>query len=133
MIAVRVSPPLHQEIAADAKAAQRTMSGEMEDLLRAALNQRKRFPTSAAALATEAATLSLLLTGERYARDQGIAEPWHENLEARRAAVLSACAVLICEFVSSDPREQALTVESLKGRIWTDMINRPRPGQESAS
>src|SRR5262249_45473016 len=101
VIAVRVSPPLHEEIAQDAKAAQRTMSEEMEDLLRAALEHRKRFPTSVAAQAIEAATLAFLLTGERYARDNNVAGPWYDDLESRRNAVLAACASLITQFVSS--------------------------------
>jgi hypothetical protein len=126
VIAVRVPPPLHKEITADAKAARRTMSEEMEDLLRAALDHRKRFPNSTAAQATEAATLAFLLTGERYARDNTVAGPWYDDLESRRNAALAACATLITQFVSSDPQQQAMTVESLKGRIWTAIVNRPR-------
>jgi hypothetical protein len=126
VIAVRVTPPLHQEIAQDAKAAQRTMSEEMEDLLRAALDQRKRFPTSVAAQAVEMATLAFLLTGERYARDNKVDGPWHDDLESRRNAALAACATLITQFVSSDPRDQADTVDALRGRIWTHNITRGR-------
>jgi hypothetical protein len=132
VIAVRVAPSLHQEIAAVAKAAQRTMSAEMDDLLREALTYRKRFPSSIEAQAVEAMTLAFLLGGANYARDNGIDGPWGSNLEARRNAALAACSALITQFVSSDPQQQALTVEALKGRIWVDIVNRPRPGQRDA-
>jgi len=124
VIAVRVSPPLHKEITQDAKASQRTMSQEMEDLLRAALEHRKRF-RSGAARAIEAATLALLLGGERYAKDNNVVGHWDDDLESRRWAAIAACTTLITQFVSSHPRDQADTVEALKGRIWTTIANRP--------
>jgi len=126
VIAVRVSPPLHQAITQDAKVAQRTMSEEMEDLLRAALDHRKRFPTSVAAKAIEMATLAFLLSGDRYARDHKVAGPWHDDLESRRNAAVEACATLITQFVSSNPKDQSLTVEVLKSRIWGRAINSGR-------
>jgi hypothetical protein len=131
VIAVRVAPPLHREIAEDAKASERTMSAEMEALLRQALDARKRFPTSADAHAMEAVTFSVLLSGERYARDNGVNGPWTDDLESRRQGALAGCLALI-NFVSSDAQQQAMTVESLKGRVWTNIVNRP-PGQGEAS
>jgi hypothetical protein len=133
VIAVRVSPPMHMEIALAAKAEERTMAATVEDLLRAALDARKRFPSSTVAQAIESTTLAFLLGGANYARDHGINEPWEDNLEARRNAALAASSTLITHFVSSDAREQAMTVEALKGRVWTDIINQPRPGQGVAS
>jgi hypothetical protein len=126
VIAVRVSPPLHEEIKVSAAAAEHTMSEEMQLLLRSALENRKRFPSSAVAQAVEMATFAFLLTGDRYARDNGISEPWWDNLESRRNAVLAACGALITHFVSTSAEDQALTVEALKGRIWTHIVNRPR-------
>ena len=70
VIAVRVPPPLHEEIKVSAAAAQHTMSEEMQQLLRSALENRKRFPSSTVAQAVEMATFAFLLTGERYADDQ---------------------------------------------------------------
>ena len=46
VIAVRVLLPLHEEIKASAAAAEHTMSEEMQQLLRSALENRKRFPSS---------------------------------------------------------------------------------------
>jgi hypothetical protein len=132
VIAVRVSPPLHQEIAAVAKAAQSTMSAEMDRLLRAALEIRKRLPGSAAAQAIEMATLGFILAGNRRAKEKGITGAWENDLECRRAAILAACTPLITEFLSDDPQEQILTVESLKGRIWTAIANRPRRSEGDA-
>jgi hypothetical protein len=133
VIAVRLEPPLHQDIVADAKASERTIAAEMEGLLRQALDYRRKFPTADAARAIEAATLGYLLAGERYARDHGINEPWTANLECRQAAVVAACVSLITNFVSSDPQQQALTVESIKGRVWTSIVNQPRSGQGETS
>jgi hypothetical protein len=132
VVAVRVPPPLREEIIARAKDAERTMSAEVEELLRAAIDARKRFPDSTVAWAVEAMTLAFLLAGDRYARENGIHEPWWDNLESRRNAVLAACVTLITNFVSTDPQQQALTVESLKGRIWTAIVNRPKGSGEAS-
>jgi len=133
VIAVRVAPPLHREIAEDAKASQRTMSAEMEDLLRQALNARKRFPNSVAAQAIEALTFAFLLTGERYARDNRVNGPWVENVECRREATVVACLSLIENFLSTDAQTRASAVESLKNRVWYSIVNQPRPGQGGTS
>jgi hypothetical protein len=125
VIAVRVEPPLHEEIVANAKAAQRTMAAEIEGLLRSALENRKRFPSSIVAKAVEMATFAFLLTGERYAQDNRVNGPWWDDLESRRYAALAACVGLITNFVSTSAEDQALTVEALKGRIWTHIVNRP--------
>ena len=79
------------------------------------------------------ATIGFLLAGARTAREKGIDQPWPTDLECRREAALSACTQLITMFVSSDPIQQAVTVESLKGRIWTSIINQPKRSEESAS
>jgi hypothetical protein len=127
VIAVRVPPPLHQEIAEDAKASERTMSEEMATLLRQALDHRKRFPTSAVAQAVESATLSFLIGGANYARDIAkLTKPWPTDLESRRAAALAACQSLL-SFVSADPSQQRLTVDVLMGRIAFQAANFPRP------
>jgi hypothetical protein len=122
----RVDAALHREIKAAAAASGRSMAEELAALARQAIEHRKRFPDSAAAQAIEMATMAFLLAGDRYARENGIPEPWWDNLESRRNAVLAACGTLITHFVSSNAEQQALTVESLKGRIWTDIVNRPK-------
>lgn len=129
VIAVRVEPPLQAEIAADAKAAQRTMAAEIDGLIRQALSHRKRI--SLAAQAIEAATLTFLLSGERYALDNGVTGLWTNDFHSRRTAAVAACLSLITNFVSSDPQDQALAVEDLKGRVWTAIINRPRQEEKS--
>jgi hypothetical protein len=122
----RTDAALHEELKAAAKNSGRPMSQELEALARQALEYRKRSPDSAAAQALEMATMAFLLAGDRYARDNNIPQPWSDNLESRRNAVLAACVALITHFVSSNAEQQALTVESLKGRIWTDIVNRPK-------
>jgi hypothetical protein len=122
----RTDAALHEELKAAAKSSGRPMSQELEALARQALDHRKRFPDSAVAQALEMATMAFLLAGDRCAREDGIAEPWWDNLECRRQATLAACGTLITHFVSSNTEQQALTVESLKGRIWTDIVNRPK-------
>jgi hypothetical protein len=133
VIAVRVSPPLHQEIAADAKASERTMSEEMAALLRQALDHRKRFPSSTVAQAMESATLAFLLGGANYARDHGINTPWADNLEARRSAAVEASVALITLFVSTNVEEQILTENQIKNRIWLEIVNRPKRSEEEVS
>jgi hypothetical protein len=122
VIAVRVSPPLHEKIEIEAKTNQRTMSETMADLLQAAIEQRHRFPGRLAEQAIEAATLAFVQTGDLYAWDRRITQPWELSLECRRLAVLSACTTLITQFVSTDAKEQVRTVEALRGYI----ANRPR-------
>src|SRR5260221_14387724 len=98
VIAVRVAPPLHEEITAAAKAAERTMSAEVEMLLRQALDARKRFPDSVVARTIEAAVLAYVVAGERYARDiAGLSDPqsWSTDFGSRREAAVAACQSLI--------------------------------------
>jgi hypothetical protein len=125
VIAVRVPPPLHQEIADNAKAAERTMSAEMEHLLRAALDARKRFPNSTVAQAMEAATFAFLIAGETFARDiRKWKEPkdWPADPGARRAAALAGCQALLA-FADADPVQQMWTVDVLKGRVALPIAN----------
>jgi uncharacterized protein HemY len=130
----RVDAALHQEIKAAAAASGRSMAEELAALARQAIEHRKRFPDSAMAQILEMATIGFLLAGADYAKHNGLKEPWQDNLEARRQAALNLCATIITQFVSSDPTQQALTVESLKGRIWTHIVNRPtKPGEGGAS
>ena len=129
VISGRIPAPLHEEIAVLAGASNRSMSAELAELAREALAHRKRFGDSTVAQAVELATISLMLAGERYARDNSITEPWPTNVECRRHAVLAACVALITNFVSSNAEQQILTVESLKGHIWTDIANRPKRGE----
>src|SRR5262245_46257118 len=90
VVAVRVPPPLRQEIIEGAKAAQRTMSAEVEALLRAALDFRKRFPNSVTAQAIEATTFAFLMRGETYARDyEKLTQPWPSDLASRREAAIA--------------------------------------------
>jgi hypothetical protein len=121
VLAVRLAPPLHEEIVEDARRAQRTLAAEVESMLRQAFIHRKRFPTSAAAHAMEAVTFNFLMNGERYARDNGVKGPWTDDLESRRQAALAGCQALLA-FVTSDLQQQAMTVESLKGRVWTQIV-----------
>lgn len=126
VIAVRVEPPLQAEIAADAKAAERTMAAEIDGLLRIALSRRKSLPpSSAAAQAIDAATLAFSMTGERYARDNKVAGDWWTDLESRRHAAIAACLALITQFVSSDPDEQDTTAEAIRGRVWRRIVIGP--------
>lgn len=125
VIAVRVPPPLHEEIKVSAAAAQHTMSEEMQQLLRTALDYRKRFPHSTVVQAIENATLTFLLTGDRYARDNKVTGPWWEDLESRRNAVLAACTALITQFVSTSAEDQIQTLGALRGRILTHIVNQP--------
>ena len=125
VIAVRVPPPLHEEIKASAAAAQHTMSEEMQQLLRSAIENRKRFPNSTVAEAIGEATLAFLLTGKRYAQDNGISERWWDDLESRRNATLAACSALITHFVSTSAEDQIQTLGALKGRILTHIVNQP--------
>jgi hypothetical protein len=62
----------------------------------------------------EAATLAFLSGGERYGRDNEIDIPWTDDLESRRNAALAMCITIITQFVSSDAREQVLTVAALE-------------------
>ena len=118
VIAVRVEPPLQAEIAADAKASERTMAAEIDGLLRQALGHRKRLPPSSpAAQAIEAMTLAFVMTGDRYARDNKVTGDWWTDLESRRQAALAVCSVLIANFVSSDPEERGRTVAFLKSFV----------------
>jgi hypothetical protein len=127
VIAVRVPPPLHEEIKTSAAAAEHTMSEEMQQLLRSALENRKRFPSSTVAQTVEMATFALLLTGERYAEINDVNKPWWEDLESRRSATVAACVALITNFVSTSADDQALTVEAIKGRIWTHIVRPKNP------
>jgi hypothetical protein len=123
--AQRVDKPFHEALKAEAESSGRSMAEELTALARQAIEHRKRFGDSATAQAVEMATIGFLLAGDRRAREKGIDQPWPTDLECRREAVLSACTQLITMFVSSDPTEQALTVESLKGRVWSNIVNRP--------
>jgi hypothetical protein len=124
----RVPKAVHEEIKQAAESSGRSMAEELADLAYRTIEHRRRFPASAVAQAIEAGTLAFLLAGERYARDNGVAGSWHEDLESRRSAALSLCWTMITQFVSSDPQQQAITVEALKGRVWTSIVNGPRPG-----
>lgn len=132
VIAVRVPPPLHEEIKTSAAAAKHTMSEEMQLLLRSALENRKRFPNSTVAQAVEMATFAFLLTGARYAEVNGVNKPWWDDFHSRRSAAVAACIALITNFVSTSAEDQALTVEDLKGRVWTHIVNRPKRGEGDA-
>jgi hypothetical protein len=131
--AQRVDKPLHDAIKAAAETSGRTLAEELAALARQALDHRSRFESSATASAIEMATIGFLLAGERCAQDHGVTQPWPTDLGCRREAALAACAVLVTHFVSADAGEQALTVEALKGRIWTDIANRPKRGEGKTS
>ena len=131
--AQRVDKPLHEALKTAAESSGRSMAEELTALARQALEHRKRFGDTTTAQAVEMATIGFLLAGARMAREKGIDQPWPTDLDCRREAVLSACTQLITMFLSSDPIQQALAVESLKGRVWTDIVNRPKRGEGSAS
>jgi hypothetical protein len=78
------------------------------------------------------ATLTFLLGGSNYARDEGLNQPWQTDLAARREAWLRAC-VSSLPFVSTVPQEQKLALDILTGRILTQIINRPRPDKGGTS
>src|SRR5262249_16771894 len=130
VVAVRVPPPLRQEIIEEAKAAERTMSAEVEALLRAALDFRKRFPDSVAAQAIEATTFPFLRGGETYARDIGKVHPWSGDLAARREAAVAGCQQLI-SFVSADPQQQKWALDSLLHRVAFVHFNFPPRGGDA--
>jgi hypothetical protein len=126
VVAVRVPPPLRQAILDEAKASERTMSAEVEALLRAAIDIRKRYPHSVIMRAYEGALLASLLSGASYARDIAkINEPWWDNLESRREAWMAACQSLLM-FVSADPMQQKAALEALIGRVAFQQINFPQ-------
>ena len=129
VIAVRLAPPLHREIVEDAKASERTLSAEMEHLLRAALDTRKRFP-SAFTRAMEAVTFAAFIAGDAYARDISKSADWQADPEARRAAAVAGCKALLM-FASADPQQQLLTCSVLRGEVAFPLAN-PRPRQEDA-
>jgi hypothetical protein len=120
--AQRVDRPLYEAIKAEAASSGRSLAEELTALARGAIENRKRFGDTTTARAVEMATVGFLLAGERKAREKGLNQPWSTDLECRREAALVACTQLVTMFVSSDPNQQALTVESLKGRIWTDIV-----------
>src|SRR5262245_50950703 len=102
----RVSQPVYQAIKEAAAESGRSLSEELANLAQAALDHRKRFPSSLMAQLLEMGTIAFLLAGETYAQHNKIDGPWQNNPEARREAVLNLCATIITNFIS-DPHEQA--------------------------
>ncbi len=123
----RVDAALHQEVKAAAEASGRSMAEELAELARQTVAHRKRFPDSAMAQIFEMATIGFLVAGERYAKHNGLKEPWQNHLNARREAAVNLCAMIITQFVSSDPTQQAQTVEALRGRVWQEIVNPLNP------
>jgi hypothetical protein len=120
----RVSELVHAAVAAAAAVSGRSMSEELAELARQAIEHRKRFADAPTARAFEMATLSFIAGGERKAQESGINQPWASDVECRLEAAVSAAATLFTQFISSEPQVQARAVEALKGRIWFDIVNR---------
>jgi hypothetical protein len=129
----RVPQVVHQEIKSAAKRSGRGIAEELAALAHEALERRRQFPDAATARANEMVTLGFLLAGQRTAEQKGLSGPWGADLECRRAAALSACTLLLTQFLSDDPKEQALAVESLKGRVMTQIVNRRQRGEGGQS
>jgi hypothetical protein len=133
----RVPAPVYAAVKEAAAASGRPLSEELAELAHQAIEHRKRFPDASTARAFEMATLAFVAGGERRAYEKGLTgqplpagQPWGADLDCRREAFLSAAAVLITQYVASDPREQDITVKLLQGRIWP--MVRVTPGQGGA-
>ena len=122
VISGRVHESLHRKIQEAAKASGRTMSEELAALATEALRYRDLFGGPTVRRPVEALSLAFVNAGGRAARE-GI-QDWTTDLDCRRDAVLSVCGMLITEFLSRDPEDQVLVVESLKGRVWTAIVNK---------
>jgi hypothetical protein len=122
VISGRVHESLHRKIQEAAKASGRTMSEELAALATEAFQYRDRFGDPAVRLIVERLAIAFINAGGRAARE-GI-QDWTTDLDCRRDAVLSVCGMLITEFLSRNPEDQVLVVESLKGRVWTAIVNK---------
>jgi hypothetical protein len=122
VISGRVPPSLHQQIQAAAQASGRSMSEEMAARIEWA---NRLLGSGDSGRAIEMAALAFLFAGERTGREEGVTD-WTKDLRARRQAVLAACVSLMTQFLTDDPDEQYLTLESLKGRLWTRYVNQPK-------
>jgi hypothetical protein len=116
---------VHAAIKAAAAASGRSMSEELAALAHQAIEHRKRFPDASTARAFEMMTLAFIAGGERKAYEKGLTgqplaagQPWTSDLECRREAVVAACAELITQYESSDPREQEVAALLVKNRLW---------------
>ena len=118
----RIPQPVYAAIKQEAARSGRSLAEELAQLAHSAIEVRKRFPDSTAAISWEMTTLAFVIGGGRKAQERGIDEPWSTDLECRREAVLSACATLITQFFSGDPDQQADFILALKGRLWSRPI-----------
>jgi hypothetical protein len=128
VISGRVHESLHRKIQEAAKTSGRTMSEELAALATEAFQYRDRFGDPAVRQIVETLALAFINAGSRAAKE-GI-QDWTTDLDCRRDAVLAVCGMLITEFLSRNPDDQVLIVESLKGRVWTSLINKMNRSKE---